>query len=37
VNSFSGDFFETSATIKVTATTTVSFAQIGRETNGVFF
>jgi hypothetical protein len=53
VNQFSGDFFETSATIKVTvttrkstghgfrfvssATTTVDFAQIGRETNGVFF
>ena len=53
VNQFSGDFFETSATIKVTvttrkstghgfrfvssATTTVGFAQIGRETNGVFF
>jgi hypothetical protein len=53
VNRFSGDFFETSATISVTArtkrstghgfrfvssaTTTVNFAQFGRETNGVFF
>lgn len=53
VNRFSGDFFETSATIHVTATTkkstghgfrfvsaattTVNFAQIGRETNGAFF
>jgi len=53
VNHFSGDFFETSASINVTATTrkstghgfrfvssattTVNFAQIGRETNGVFF
>lgn len=52
-NRFSGDFFETSATISVTATTKkstgqgfrfvssattkVNFAQIGRETNGVFF
>jgi hypothetical protein len=53
VNRFSGDFFETAATISVTATTKkstghgfrfvssattkVNFAQIGRETNGVFF
>jgi hypothetical protein len=53
VNQFSGDFFETSASIRVTATTRKStghgfrfvssattklnFAQIGRETNGVFF
>jgi hypothetical protein len=53
VNQFSGDFFETSASIRVTATTRkstghgfkfvssattkVNFAQIGRETNGVFF
>ena len=53
VNQFSGDFFETSATIQVSvttkkstghgfrfvssATTKVNFAQIGRETNGVFF
>jgi hypothetical protein len=53
VNQFSGDFFETSATIHVSvrtkkstghgfrfvssATTKVNFAQIGRETNGVFF
>jgi hypothetical protein len=53
VNQFSGDFFETSASINVTvqtqkstghgfrfvssATTTVNFAQIGRERNGVFF
>jgi hypothetical protein len=52
-NQFSGDFFESSATIRVTATTRkstghgfrfvssattkVSFAQFGRETNGVFF
>jgi hypothetical protein len=52
-NQFSGDFFETSATINVTvktkrstghgfrfvssATAKVNFAQIGRETNGVFF
>jgi hypothetical protein len=53
VNQFSGDFFETSASIQVrvttkkstghgfkfvsSATTKVNFAQIGRETNGVFF
>jgi hypothetical protein len=53
VNQFSGDFFETSATIQVTATTkkttghgfrfvssattTVNFAQFGRERNGSFF
>jgi hypothetical protein len=53
VNQFSGDFFETSVSIQVTATTlrstghgfrfvssattTVNFAQFGRETNGVFF
>jgi hypothetical protein len=53
VNQFSGDFFETSATIQVTATTKkstghgfrfvssatteVTFAQFGQETNGVFF
>ena len=53
VNRFSGDFFETSAAISVTAktkmstgygfrfvssaTTTVNFAQFGRESNGVFF
>jgi len=53
VNQFSGDFFETSAAIKVTAstnrstghgfrfvssgTTTVNFAQFGRERNGIFF
>jgi hypothetical protein len=53
VNQFSGDFFETSASIHVSvrtkmstghgfrfvssATTKVNFAQIGRETNGVFF
>ena len=53
VNQFSGDFFETSAAIMVTAktkkstghgfqfvssaTTTVNFAQFGRETNGKFF
>ena len=52
-NRFSGDFFETSASIQVSvrtlkstghgfrfvssATTKVNFAQIGRETNGVFF
>jgi hypothetical protein len=52
-NQFSGDFFETSASIRVTATTKkstghgfrfvssattkVNFAQIGRETNGVYF
>lgn len=53
VNQFAGDFFETSASIQVTAhtdmstghgfrfvssaTTTVNFAQFGREHNGVFF
>jgi hypothetical protein len=53
VNQFSGDFFETSASIHVSvttkkstghgfrfvssATTKVNFAQVGRETNGVYF
>jgi hypothetical protein len=53
VNHFAGDFFESSASIQVTAhtdvstghgfrfvssaTTTINFAQFGREQNGVFF
>ncbi len=53
VNQFSGDFFETSASIRMmattkkstghgfrfvsSATTKVNFAQMGRETNGLFF
>jgi hypothetical protein len=53
VNQFAGDFFETSASIRLavrtlastghgfrfvsSATTTVNFAQFGRERNGSFF